>query len=217
MVGRWPVNKTLLDPSYTTSIWGKLCRQNLSHILCSIICKLNLMVFSLPRPVCLWLYLHLFLIVSGPLIARCWTPCMMFTVESRWAIMWSRAALTATASQVSFETAALYFALWSEKIFACKKPSSSINMQNGILAPLVIFLAPLMLIKPLSIKVLLLYSTDLLAHAWHLLFIMTYCLFRCGKFIFYHLPDTDAVKCALLKINALEQHLNRQWGSNIMI
>lgn len=80
----------------------------------SLTYKLNLILF-LPS-----LYSYLFLIVSGPLTARCWTPCMMFTVGSRWANTWSRAALTTTASQVSFETATLCFTVWAEKIIGYK-------------------------------------------------------------------------------------------------
>lgn len=85
---RWRTRKTMLDPSYTTSIWGEPCKLKFAHRLFSIVRILN-PVFSLSYPA----------FVSFE--AKCWTPCTTSTVASTWATTWSRAALTATVSQVS--------------------------------------------------------------------------------------------------------------------
>lgn len=100
--GSWQTSKTLLDPGYTTSIWGKPRKQKFTRRLCSI--ARNLVVFPLPHPAdSLLLSLLVFTSLSYFFVsfkAKCWTPCMTSTAVSRWATMWSRAALTATVSQV---------------------------------------------------------------------------------------------------------------------
>lgn len=100
--GSWQTSKTLLDPGYTTSIWGKPRKQKFTRRLCSI--ARNLVVFPLPHPAdSLLLSLLVFKSLSYFFVsfkAKCWTPCMTSTAVSRWATMWSRAALTATVSQV---------------------------------------------------------------------------------------------------------------------
>lgn len=53
---RWQTRKTLLDPSYTTSIWGEPCKQKFAHRLCSIVRMLN-PVFLLSYPAFFYLFM----------------------------------------------------------------------------------------------------------------------------------------------------------------
>lgn len=140
---RWPTRKNLLDPSYTTSIWGKLNKSSPTDFAALSTCQTLRCFHCLTLQAFLFLTVFMYLpnwlqtIFFDSFKAKCWTPCMTSTVVSKWATMCSRAALTATVSQVSLHN--ISWGVLGHFIF--------IQLYNSIVESL-----HLMLMKPMRMK-----------------------------------------------------------------